>query len=67
MCGQRRSHALRFAQEGAAIIAVDICQPFANSPAPAATSEDLLETADAVKGLFRPDLENPGPDDMAPV
>jgi (+)-trans-carveol dehydrogenase len=51
--GQGRSHALRLAQEGADIIAVDICQPFANSPAPAATSEDLLETADAVTGLGR--------------
>jgi (+)-trans-carveol dehydrogenase len=51
--GQGRSHALRLAQEGADIIAVDICQPFDNSPAPAATSEDLLETADAVKGLGR--------------
>jgi (+)-trans-carveol dehydrogenase len=51
--GQGRSHAVRLAQEGADIIAVDICQPFDNSPAPAATSEDLLETAEAVKGLGR--------------
>jgi NAD(P)-dependent dehydrogenase (short-subunit alcohol dehydrogenase family) len=28
--GQGRSHAVRLAQEGADIIAVDICQPFAD-------------------------------------
>jgi SDR family mycofactocin-dependent oxidoreductase len=51
--GQGRSHAVRLAQEGADIIAVDICQPFADSPAPPATPEDLAETADLVKGLHR--------------
>jgi (+)-trans-carveol dehydrogenase len=51
--GQGRSHAVRLAQEGADIIAVDICQPFDNSPAPAATTEDLLQTAEMVKGLGR--------------
>src|ERR1700710_2151348 len=51
--GQGRSHAVRLAQEGADIIAVDICQPFENSPAPPATPEDLAETADLVKGLNR--------------
>jgi SDR family mycofactocin-dependent oxidoreductase len=51
--GQGRSHAVRLAQEGADIIAVDICRPFDNSPAPAATTEDLLETAEMVKGLGR--------------
>jgi (+)-trans-carveol dehydrogenase len=51
--GQGRSHAVRLAQEGADIIAVDICQPFDNSPAPPATPEDLAETADLVKGLNR--------------
>jgi len=51
--GQGRSHAVRLAQEGADIIAVDICQPFDNSPAPPATPEDLSETADLVKGLDR--------------
>jgi (+)-trans-carveol dehydrogenase len=44
---------VRLAQEGADIIAVDICQPFDNSPAPAATPEDLAETAELVKGLDR--------------
>ncbi|OBJ47078.1 mycofactocin-coupled SDR family oxidoreductase [Mycobacterium sp. 1423905.2] len=51
--GQGRSHAVRLAQEGADIIAVDICRPIENSPAPAATPEDLAETADLVKGLDR--------------
>src|SRR4051812_27098188 len=51
--GQGRSHAVRLAQEGADIIAVDICQSFADSPAPPATPEDLAETADLVKALDR--------------
>lgn len=51
--GQGRSHAVRLAQEGADIIAVDICQPFANSAAPGATPEDLVETVEAVKNVGR--------------
>src|SRR5919204_220052 len=51
--GQGRSHAVRLAQEGADIIAIDICQPFPDSPAPPATPEDLAETADLVKALDR--------------
>ena len=51
--GQGRSHAVRLAQEGADIIAIDICQPFEGSPAPGATREDLAETADLVKNLDR--------------
>jgi len=51
--GQGRSHAVRLAQEGADIIAVDICQPFSDSPAPPATPEDLAETADLVKAQNR--------------
>ncbi|MBO0679904.1 mycofactocin-coupled SDR family oxidoreductase [Mycolicibacterium sp. S2-37] len=51
--GQGRSHAVRLAQEGADIIAVDICRGFDGSPAPAATPEDLAETADLVKNLDR--------------
>jgi (+)-trans-carveol dehydrogenase len=51
--GQGRSHAVRLAQEGADIIAVDICQAFDGSPAPGATPEDLAETADMVKNLDR--------------
>jgi (+)-trans-carveol dehydrogenase len=51
--GQGRNHAVRLAQEGADIIAVDICQPFDHSPAPAATPDDLAETAGLVKNLGR--------------
>jgi len=47
--GQGRSHAVRLAQEGADIIAVDICRNFENSPADGATAEDLDETAGLVK------------------
>jgi len=47
--GQGRSHAVRLAEEGADIIAVDICRGFEGSPAPPATPEDLAETADLVK------------------
>src|SRR5438270_7349468 len=47
--GQGRSHAVRLAQEGADVIAVDICQKFEASPAAGATREDLDETAGLVK------------------
>jgi SDR family mycofactocin-dependent oxidoreductase len=51
--GQGRSHAVRLAQEGADIIAVDICRPVDNVVYPAATPADLAETADLVKGYDR--------------
>lgn len=52
--GQGRSHAVRLAQEGADIIAIDVCKRVVqNSPIPPATPEDLAETADLVKGLNR--------------
>jgi (+)-trans-carveol dehydrogenase len=51
--GQGRSHAVRLAQEGADIIAVDICRAFDDSPAEGSTLEDLAETADMVKNLDR--------------
>jgi len=47
--GQGRSHAVRLAEEGADIIAVDVCRKFEASPAPGATSEDLDITAGMVK------------------
>jgi (+)-trans-carveol dehydrogenase len=48
--GQGRSHAVRLAQEGADIIAIDICRPVSrSSEIPAATPDDLAETADLVK------------------
>ena len=52
--GQGRSHAVRLAEEGADIIAVDVCKPIVqNTIIPASTPEDLAETADLVKGLNR--------------
>jgi (+)-trans-carveol dehydrogenase/(-)-trans-carveol dehydrogenase len=51
--GQGRSHAIRLAQEGADIIAVDACedQPFV--PYAGATEEDLAETVRQVEALDR--------------
>ena len=52
--GQGRSHAVRLAQEGADIIAIDICGPVSrNTQVEPATSDDLAETADLVKQLNR--------------
>ncbi|OBH31063.1 3-ketoacyl-ACP reductase [Mycobacterium sp. E342] len=52
--GQGRSHAVRLAQEGADIIAVDICKPISSSSEiPPSTPDDLAETADLIKGLDR--------------
>ena len=51
--GQGRSHAVRLAQEGADIIAVDICGPIDSVPYPLATPEDLAETVRQVEALDR--------------
>jgi (+)-trans-carveol dehydrogenase len=51
--GQGRSHALRLAQEGADIIAIDICEPVAANPIPPSTEEDLAETVRQVEALDR--------------
>jgi SDR family mycofactocin-dependent oxidoreductase len=51
--GQGRSHAVRLAQEGADIIAVDICGPIDNLAYESSTPADLVETADLVKALDR--------------
>ncbi len=51
--GQGRSHALRLAQEGADIIAVDICKQIDSVPYPMSTQEDLAETARLVEALDR--------------
>ena len=52
--GQGRSHAVRLAEEGADIIAIDICKPVvAEGGIPPSTPEDLAETADLVKGHNR--------------
>jgi len=49
--GQGRSHALRLAQEGADIIAVDICEQIPTVTYPLATLDDLKETAEAVRAI----------------
>jgi (+)-trans-carveol dehydrogenase len=51
--GQGRAHAVRLAQEGADIIAVDICKQIDSVAIPLSTPEDLAETADLVKGHNR--------------
>ena len=52
--GQGRSHAVRLAEEGADIIAIDVCKPIvANSPIPPATRAELAETVDLVKARGR--------------
>jgi len=51
--GQGRSHAIRLAEEGADIIAVDICAQVGSVPYPMATPEDLAETVKEVEALDR--------------
>ncbi len=51
--GQGRSHAIRLAQEGADIIAIDICEPLSENTYPPATEEDLAETVRQVEALDR--------------
>lgn len=51
--GQGRSHAIRLAEEGADIIAVDLCEPVPNLQYPPATEEDLAETVRLVEALDR--------------
>jgi len=51
--GQGRAHAVRLAQEGADIIAVDICKQIESVMVPLSAPEDLAETADLVKGHNR--------------
>lgn len=51
--GQGRSHAVRFAQEGADIIAIDVCKELGMAPYAMPTPDDLAETADLVKAQGR--------------
>ena len=51
--GQGRSHAIRLAQEGADIIAIDICEDILGTPYAGATEEDLAETVRQVEALDR--------------
>jgi SDR family mycofactocin-dependent oxidoreductase len=47
--GQGRSHAVRLAEEGADIVAIDICHDIATVPYPLSTPEDLDETVRLVE------------------
>ena len=51
--GQGRSHAVRLAEEGADIIAVDICSQIESVAYPMATKEDLAETVRLVEACGR--------------
>ena len=51
--GQGRSHAIRLAQEGADIIAVDLCRQIESVAYPMATPDDLAETVKEVEALDR--------------
>jgi (+)-trans-carveol dehydrogenase len=51
--GQGRSHAIRLAEEGADIIAVDIASQMDTVPYPMATTEDLAQTVKQVEALDR--------------
>ncbi len=51
--GQGRSHAIRLAQEGADIIAVDICGQLDSVPYAMSTPDDLAETVKEVEALDR--------------
>jgi SDR family mycofactocin-dependent oxidoreductase len=51
--GQGRSHAVRLAEEGADIIAIDLCEPVETTNYPGATEDDLKETVRAVEALGR--------------
>jgi (+)-trans-carveol dehydrogenase len=51
--GQGRAHAIRLAQEGADIIALDLCDRLESNIAEPATPEDLAETVKQVEALDR--------------
>ena len=51
--GQGRSHAVRLAEEGADIVAVDICRPIETVPYDLGTEEELAETVALVEKTGR--------------
>jgi SDR family mycofactocin-dependent oxidoreductase len=51
--GQGRSHAVRFAEEGADILAVDVCEQIESVGYPMATREDFDETVNLVEKTGR--------------
>jgi SDR family mycofactocin-dependent oxidoreductase len=57
--GQGRSHAVRLAEEGADIIAIDICRDYDTIGYGMATGEDLAETVKQVEALGRRIIAKP--------
>ena len=51
--GQGRSHAVRLAQEGADVIAIDICRQIDSVAYPMATQDDLARTVSEVEAFER--------------
>ncbi|BCF83302.1 short-chain dehydrogenase/reductase [Rhodococcus qingshengii] len=51
--GQGRSHAIRLAEEGADIIAVDICKQIDSVPYPLSSPADLAQTVKEIEALDR--------------
>ena len=51
--GQGRAEAIRLAQEGADVIAIDICEPLPTVTYEGAGEDDLAETVEAVEELGR--------------
>lgn len=51
--GQGRSHAIRLAQDGADVIAADVCQQIESVAYPLATPADLARTVSEVEALGR--------------
>lgn len=51
--GQGRSHAVRFAEEGADVIGIDICRDIPGTGYPLASEDDLAETVELVKATGR--------------
>jgi SDR family mycofactocin-dependent oxidoreductase len=51
--GQGRAHAVRLAEEGADVIAIDICEQIGSVPYPLATESDLQQTVKSIESLGR--------------
>lgn len=51
--GQGRAHAVRLAEEGANIIAIDVCRQVTAAPYPPATPDDLAQTVKEVEATGR--------------
>lgn len=51
--GQGRSHAVRLAEEGCDVIALDLCRQMATIPYPMSRPEDLAETVRQVDAAGR--------------